>query len=143
MPDAAAPPYARAHGAAGAPQVAFIDATRCIGCTLCLAACPIDAIIGAPKRLHGVLTELCSGCELCVAPCPVDCVVMQPAGREWTADDVRAARARYDVRATRRARTTMRPVPIDDHVRRRTEAVAAALARAREKRGASRFSGTR
>ena len=143
IPDIAAPPLARARGSAGAPQVAFIDVARCIGCTLCLAACPIDAIIGAPKRLHGVLAELCSGCELCIAPCPVDCIVMRPADREWTADDVRAAQARYDARAARRGDTTMRPVHADDHTRRRTEAIAAALARAREKRGPSRFSGTR
>ncbi|HEX8738565.1 MAG TPA: RnfABCDGE type electron transport complex subunit B [Casimicrobiaceae bacterium] len=143
IPDVAAPPLARGRGPAGAPQVASIDVARCIGCTLCLAACPVDAIIGAPKRLHGVLADLCSGCELCVAPCPVDCIVMQPADREWTADDVHAARARYDARAVRRACTTLRPVPADDYARRRTEAVAAALARARERRGPSRFSGTR
>ena len=61
-----------------APTVAFIDEARCIGCTKCLPPCPVDAIAGAPRRMHTVIAELCTGCELCVAPCPVDCIVMIP-----------------------------------------------------------------
>jgi electron transport complex protein RnfB len=137
-PDVPAPPRARARGAAGVPQVAFVDATRCIGCTLCIAACPVDAIIGAPKRLHGVLAEFCSGCELCVPPCPVDCIVMRPAARDWSADDVTAARARYDARLLRRARPAPRTKAIGEPAQRRAQAIAAALDRARARRAAIR-----
>ncbi len=55
---------------------ALIDETRCIGCTLCIEACPVDAIVGASKRMHTVLLEHCTGCELCLPPCPVDCIEM-------------------------------------------------------------------
>ena len=55
-------------------QVAVIDEAACIGCTLCIDACPVDAILGAQKRMHAILPSLCSGCELCVPPCPVDCI---------------------------------------------------------------------
>lgn len=61
-----------------APAVAYIDPERCIGCTRCIQACPVDAIIGATKQLHAVLESECTGCELCVAPCPVDCIEMRP-----------------------------------------------------------------
>ena len=55
---------------------AAIDESRCIGCMLCIEACPVDAIVGAAKRMHTVLTESCTGCELCLPPCPVDCIDM-------------------------------------------------------------------
>ncbi len=58
--------------------VAFIDEATCIGCTLCLQACPVDAIVGAAKQMHTVIAPQCTGCELCVAPCPVDCIAMVP-----------------------------------------------------------------
>lgn len=57
--------------------VAFIDEQICIGCTLCIQACPVDAIVGAAKQMHTIVAPLCTGCELCVAPCPVDCISMQ------------------------------------------------------------------
>ncbi len=72
-------PLNPACGAEGPPRVAVIDEARCIGCAKCLAPCPVDAIVGAPKHLHAVLEERCTGCELCLPPCPVDCIVMQPA----------------------------------------------------------------
>ncbi len=59
-------------------MVAVIDEQTCIGCTLCIQACPVDAILGAAKHMHTVIARECTGCELCVAPCPVDCIHMQP-----------------------------------------------------------------
>ena len=59
-------------------SVAFIDENICIGCTLCLQACPVDAIAGASKQMHTIIASLCTGCELCITPCPVDCISMLP-----------------------------------------------------------------
>jgi electron transport complex protein RnfB len=64
-----------------AKAVAFIDEQTCIGCTLCLQACPVDAIVGAAKQMHTIIISECTGCELCVAPCPVDCISMVPIRR--------------------------------------------------------------
>ena len=58
--------------------LAVIDEASCIGCTLCIKACPVDAILGASKQMHTVIASECTGCELCLAPCPVDCITMQP-----------------------------------------------------------------
>jgi electron transport complex protein RnfB len=58
--------------------VALIKEQECIGCTLCIQACPVDAILGAAKQMHVVISEECTGCELCLAPCPVECIVMEP-----------------------------------------------------------------
>lgn len=63
---------------AAPPQVAFIREAECIGCTKCIQACPVDAIVGAAKLMHTVLIDECTGCDLCVAPCPVDCIEMHP-----------------------------------------------------------------
>ena len=59
-------------------QVAIIDEQTCIGCTLCIQACPVDAIVGAAKQMHTIDEPLCTGCELCVKPCPVECIRMEP-----------------------------------------------------------------
>jgi len=88
-------------------RVALIDEARCIGCTLCIQACPVDAIVGAAKLMHTVVTELCSGCDLCVAPCPVDCIAMVPATGEdavWDRARARAARERFAGRRSRQER---------------------------------------
>ncbi len=61
------------------PQVAVIDEPECIGCAKCLAACPVDAIVGAPKLMHTVIAAWCTGCELCLPPCPVDCIALVAA----------------------------------------------------------------
>jgi electron transport complex protein RnfB len=87
--------------------VAVIDESACIGCTLCIQACPVDAIIGAAKQMHTVIASLCTGCDLCVPPCPVDCIDMKPvtAGKTgwaaWSATEADAARARHDARKLR------------------------------------------
>ena len=132
-------------GEHGPLLVAIIDEATCIGCTLCIEACPVDAILGAQKRMHTVLPSLCTGCELCVAPCPVDCIALQPSGRTWTKGDADSARQRFDARAARRARNervakrTAAAAPmLGDHDRaKRQAAVAQALARARARRATS------
>ncbi len=58
-------------------QVALINEQTCIGCTLCIQACPVDAIVGAAKQMHTIIGALCTGCELCIAPCPVECIHME------------------------------------------------------------------
>ncbi len=64
------------------PEVAFIVEKDCIGCTLCIQACPVDAILGAAKQMHTVIADECTGCELCLPPCPVDCIIMVPQVKE-------------------------------------------------------------
>jgi electron transport complex protein RnfB len=71
-------PLNTAHGVSKPRAVALIDEQVCIGCTLCIVACPVDAIVGATKQMHAVITAECTGCELCIAPCPVDCISMIP-----------------------------------------------------------------
>lgn len=71
-------PLDPAYGIEKARSTALIDPELCIGCTLCIQACPVDAIVGAAKHMHTVVDDLCTGCELCVAPCPVDCISMEP-----------------------------------------------------------------
>jgi electron transport complex protein RnfB len=100
-------PINPANGVERPRPVAFIDESLCIGCTLCIQACPVDAIIGAPKQMHTILPSLCTGCDLCVAPCPVDCISMIPITGEltgwdaWSQEDADAARARHDFRTER------------------------------------------
>jgi Na+-translocating ferredoxin:NAD+ oxidoreductase subunit B len=85
--------------------VALVDESRCIGCTLCIDACPVDAIVGAAQLMHTVVESWCIGCALCLPPCPVDCIAMVPARGEWNAALKRAAgeRARARKRRTRQA----------------------------------------
>jgi electron transport complex protein RnfB len=71
-------PLDPAHGSEQERRVAVIREAECIGCTKCIQACPVDAILGAAKRMHTVLSAQCTGCDLCLAPCPVDCIDMMP-----------------------------------------------------------------
>ncbi len=96
-------PLNPSNGTEQALRVAIIDESLCIGCTLCIQACPVDAIIGAARRMHSVIAEWCNGCDLCVAPCPMDCIAMVPVqpARAWTKGDARDSRARYEARRQR------------------------------------------
>ena len=71
-------PLDAAHGEEDTKKVAFIREDECIGCTKCIQACPVDAILGAAKLMHTVIAQECTGCDLCVEPCPVDCIDMLP-----------------------------------------------------------------
>jgi electron transport complex protein RnfB len=138
------------HGAEGPLRVAVIDEARCIGCTLCIQVCPVDAIVGAPRRMHTVMAAHCTGCDLCLPACPVDCIAMvevAPA-RAWTDRDAQRARARHLARARRLqrdrrdderaaadgARFAAPPASAEA----KQAAVAAALARARQRRAGAR-----
>jgi electron transport complex protein RnfB len=98
-------PLNPANGLEQPLTLAVIDEALCIGCTLCIQACPVDAIVGAAKLMHSVLPDWCTGCDLCVAPCPVDCISMQPVAptRAWTQADADLARSRYYARNERLA----------------------------------------
>jgi Na+-translocating ferredoxin:NAD+ oxidoreductase subunit B len=100
-------PLDPACGAESPRRIAVVDEARCIGCTICIQKCPVDAIVGAPKQMHAVIASLCTGCDLCVAPCPVDCIEMIPvrdAGSDWTDSQRVGARARFERRNARLAR---------------------------------------
>jgi electron transport complex protein RnfB len=88
------------HGVETRPRVAWIDESRCIGCARCLAPCPVDAIIGAPKYMHTVLIERCTGCELCLPPCPVDCIELKP-GPDLAANQPVLNRVRFEAHGAR------------------------------------------
>ncbi|WP_022964614.1 electron transport complex subunit RsxB [Halopseudomonas pelagia] len=76
--DVEAPPLDAEHGEEKPKMVAYIREAECIGCTKCIQACPVDAILGAAKQMHTVIIDECTGCDLCVEPCPVDCIDMLP-----------------------------------------------------------------
>jgi electron transport complex protein RnfB len=94
-------------GAEGPRTLAFIDEDWCIGCTLCIAACPVDAIVGGNKRMHTVIEAHCTGCELCLPVCPVDCIPLVNVSGDatgwnaWSPQQALQARARYAARSVR------------------------------------------
>lgn len=100
-------PLNPANGAEGPLRLALIDEAWCIGCTLCIKACPVDCIVGAPKVMHTVIESQCTGCELCIPACPVDCISLVEAsdGRTgwaaWSDAQADAARERHAFRAIR------------------------------------------
>ena len=104
--------------------VALIDEPRCIGCTRCIDACPVDAIAGARGMMHAVIAAYCTGCGLCLPPCPVDCIDMVPPPGPWTGEDARAAKRRAELRKKRFARETPKTSTAD-----RRAVIAAALKR--------------
>ncbi len=148
-------------GVEGPRTLAVIDEAWCIGCTLCLDACPTDAILGGNKRMHTVIEPYCTGCELCVPVCPVDCISLENASGEstgwhaWSAEQAQQARQRYEARQLRllredsehaqrmenKAREKLADLPALTHgaegaeLARKKAVVEAALARARAKRG--------
>jgi electron transport complex protein RnfB len=151
-------PLNPANGTEKPFAVAVIDEALCIGCTLCIQACPVDCIIGAPTKMHTVIESQCTGCDLCLPPCPMDCIVMVPVQptRAWTRADAEAARHRHDGRNARRAteqarnerrlaeKAVARLAELDtrddltpEQADRRKSVVQAALTRARARRAAS------
>jgi len=103
-------PLSPAHGVEGPRKLAVIDEAWCIGCTLCIEACPTDAILGAPRRMHTVIGPYCTGCELCIPVCPVDCIALENASglrtgwAAWSAAQAAQAGERYAARQQRRTR---------------------------------------
>lgn len=129
-------------GIEGPLTVARIDEDWCIGCTLCLKACPVDAILGANKRMHTVMAQHCTGCELCIPVCPVDCIVLDvvtpdaTGWQAWSAAQADAARQRYAARQARYAAVPPNQASASASVPAaavpdKASAIAAALAKAR------------
>ena len=141
-------PLGAEFGVEGPRRMAVIDEAWCIGCTLCLDACPTDAILGMHKRMHTVIEPHCTGCELCIPVCPVDCIALEDVtpGRSgwqaWSQRQADEALARYRIHAARRPIGKRDPSTASDEPQapaedRKRAIVDAALARARAARSAS------
>lgn len=156
-------PLNPANGAEVPRAVAVIDEAWCIGCTLCIKACPTDAILGSNKRMHTVVEPYCTGCELCVPVCPVDCISLEnvtgdrTGWQAWSEAQAAEALERYEARKARlarealehaqrledKARAKLADLPALTHgaqgeeLARKKAVIEAALARARAKRGST------
>ena len=121
------------HGHEGPRKLVVIDEDWCIGCTLCIKACPVDCIVGAPKSMHTVIEHLCTGCELCLPVCPVDCISVEDATpgasgwAAWSPAQADEARQRY---AAHRERTERDRRENDERLAAKAEAKLADLASA-------------
>lgn len=136
------------YGITKPPAMAVIDEAWCIGCTLCIQACPVDAIAGAAKVMHTVISADCTGCELCIPPCPVDCIKMvaisPSATRAEGLERAASARARYLARGIRLSNEKSSPLGlvrtgIELEVDKKRSAVARAIERAQQRIGANQF----
>ena len=122
------------NGIEGPMTVAVIDEAWCIGCTLCIKACPTDAILGSNKVMHTVIEAACTGCDLCLPVCPVDCIEMVPVSNErtgwsaWSAELALQARQRYEAR---QLRLLQEPAQEDKEVPSKQDMIAAALVKAK------------
>ncbi|HSH89036.1 MAG TPA: electron transport complex subunit RsxB [Ramlibacter sp.] len=131
-------PLNPANGTEGPRAVAVIDEAWCIGCTLCLDACPTDAILGSNKLMHTVIEPYCTGCELCVPVCPVDCISLenvtgeQTGWQAWSQAQAGEALERYRLRTSRLAHAPRDPP--QENANRKRSVIEAALDRARAKR---------
>ena len=124
------------NGFEGPRSVVWIDEAWCIGCTLCIDACPVDAIIGTHKLMHTVIEQDCTGCELCLPVCPVDCIQLENVSGEasgwqaWSAEQADRARQRYEARQQRLQTVIAEPAEVlPQHKLSRVEA---ALQRAKQ-----------
>lgn len=154
-------PLSQDHGREAPRTLAVIDEDWCIGCTLCIKACPTDAILGVNKRMHTIIAAHCTGCELCIPVCPVDCIRLDNASGEttgwdaWSEDQAGHAQRRYTARKSRLEREERQAQPMlaaapaapaaalpgqpaesapAANIDPRKAAIAAAMARARERR---------
>ncbi len=140
--DRAIKPLNPENGVEKPREIAVIDEAACIGCTKCILACPVDAIVGAAKMMHTILARECSGCELCIAPCPVDCIHMVAAPDDGRTVLERAPhyRERYEWHVQRLARDAAEAAA--DVARRKSaidqsaDAISDAVARARARKAA-------
>jgi electron transport complex protein RnfB len=125
------------NGCEGPRHIAWIDEQWCIGCTLCISACPTDAILGASKQMHTVIENACTGCELCLPVCPVDCIHLEnitlgnTGWNAWTQDQADQAKKRYELKKLRLSKEQVETHQDENMVGLKRSAVQAALERAK------------